>query len=81
MQRLATFCKFAALGVREAIADRSPFPSDLRSLPGDPADEIDSVVAAVVAAHSIGLLKLAREHRGEILRLAEKQRPAPKWRQ
>jgi hypothetical protein len=57
----------------------------LVSLPGDPVEEIDSAVAAVVAAHSIGLLKLARAHRAEVLHLAERQcqrtDDAPKWRQ
>ena len=53
----------------------------LASLPGDPSEQIDSAVAAVVAAHSIGLIKLAREHRQELLRIAERQRPTPKWTQ
>lgn len=57
----------------------------LVSVPGDPLEEIDSAVAAVVAEHAIGLLKLARAHRADVLRLAESQRRrtdhAPKWRQ
>jgi hypothetical protein len=45
----------------------------LASLPGDPVEEIHSAVATVVAEHSMGLLRLARAHRAEVLRLAERQ--------
>ena len=45
----------------------------LVSLPGDPVEEINSAVATVVAAHSIRLIMIARAHRAELLRLAERQ--------